>query len=744
MAFDVGLCNSGTSFNVNIGVLYKKYLSPIKNLLYLNQANCCEDGTTNKLAAYLSGVTISAEPTGSTASYQGSYSCKVVTPGNTDDEGVTTSQSPNYMARILPNTPYTFSVWLKGSGTVTLWIVSYKEGITAEILQRGSPITLTGTWTRYSLILNNPENRVWGQVYVDTEYAASPQAITFYVDAMQLERGLAATDWEEPLSTTSVSLTKPKIVPVHLSPIKNLFSINVANACEDGTTTGFALYKGSTITADSTEHYQGSYSLKVVTPNVVSDEGVVVYPFVNVKPSTVYTCSVWLKGSGTLWLFILEYDQSETWLREHSDYDAITLTSTWTRYSITRVVGADCAKLGFYVDTDVKQAATYYLDSLQLEVGGSDSTWELPTTTTVAPLIATFIAGGINQNISASVGFTVSLIKSFVLGRTLAANATFTPSITKVSTRLRTISANAAFSVSILKALTLGRILSANSAFTVTLTRIITAYRSISASLASTVSIGALKSKFVTLSASLASTVSLVKGLTLNRTLSVTEAPSPSLSRFATLYRTLSASATFTSVLNVIKQAGVFYQTVSANATFAVSVLRGTYRTLSAPATFTVSISKLSTLYRSLSVNATFTVAISRITTALRTLAANATFTVGLVRGLTIYRVLSVVENAVVTLSRTLSMQRTLSVTEQPVPTLSRLAQLKRTLSAVVSFITSVLSLKNPLPEESVCVHVTCELNNAAIIECGLNPSITIECPTDDKEVTVECYLRCG
>lgn len=545
-------------------------------------------------------------------------------------------------------------------------------------------------------------------------------------------------------SGTSFNVNIGVLYKKYLSPIKNLLSLNQANGCEDGTTTGFSAQREATLSADATEYYQGSYSIKVVTPNVIADEGVLSNPFARVIPSSTYTISVWLKGSGTVYLWGTEWEEDGSFLREWSDYNVITLTGTWTRYSLTHTVGSDCFKLNIYVDTNVKQAATYYLDSLQLEVGGSDSTWELPTTTTVASLIATFIAGGINQNISASVGFTVSLIKSFVLGRTLAANATFTPSITKVSTRLRTISANAAFSVSILKALTLGRILSANSAFTVTLTRIITAYRSISASLASTVSIGALKSKFVTLSASLASTVSLVKGLTLNRTLSVTEAPSPSLSRFATLYRTLSASATFTSVLNVIKQAGVFYQTVSANATFAVSVLRGTYRTLSAPATFTVSISKLSTLYRSLSVNATFTVAISRITTALRTLAANATFTVGLVRGLTIYRVLSVVENAVVTLSRTLSMQRTLSVTEQPVPTLSRLAQLKRTLSAVVSFITSVLSLKNPLPEESVCVHVTCELNNAAIIECGLNPSITIECPTDDKEVTVECYLRCG
>jgi hypothetical protein len=849
MAFDVKLCNSGASFNVNIGKVYvKKLKPPRKNLFSINQATCCEDGTTEGFGDF-KGSTISA----STAeSHQGSYSLKVITPGNVIDEGVALDFP---FARVIPSQTYTFSAWLKGSGEVYLWIAEIDEETYLRD-SHSSAITLTGTWVREDLTIAIEADCTQIQTYIDTTYA---QAATYYIDEMQLELGSSATTWEIP-STTSISLTKPSTFFKFLTPRKNLFNVNQATCCEGGTTTGFDSYQGATISASTDEHYQGSYSLKIVTPNSTIDEGAMTN-FTPAIPGKTYTLSMWVKGTGTWYLDLAEYG-SWSWIRDNLS-SVITATSTWTKYSVSATVGMDCYNIVWFFTVDVMQSATCYVDALQLERGtpttitidathdgyaymadnltwddlregagvfgdndqdayttlietrlvtdrywksdrnittfdgssipdnaiilsavvslwgewhgaglgnpgisiidaspanplfiagdgsdydgttytrvGNDITyanwleswrdscpwnnftlnaagisqinktgyfsfmflstphvddtepsweaskyarlqweglnvgthkphisityslpWEEPTSTTLASLIATFIAGGINQNISASVGFTVSLIKSLSLGRTMSAsiafsvsllkslllnrimsvNATFTSSITKVATRLRTISANATFDASLSRFVTAYRSISASLAFAVSIVSQKTKSQTISASLAFTASIGLLKSKSVALSASLASTVTLVRGLSLGRSLSVTENATASLSRL-----------------------------------------------------------------------------------------------------LNIYRELSVIENASVSLSRSLSMLRTLSVTEQPVPTLSRLSQLKRTISAVVSFVASLLSSKvAPYPPDLLpTIYLICDTNNGASLSCDTTPSVSLECDATTKTIYLIC-----
>lgn len=167
------------------------YSTARKNLLIPNQANACEDGTTNGFSSTSS--TISAEPTGTTPPWQGSYSLKVITTAGAVDRGAITNLS--YLCSITPSTQYTFSVYLKGSGTVRLFFSEYTDADSWISDTAGSPITLTGDWVRYSL------TRTVGSTarkFILRVLNTASDSITFYVDGMQIETGSAATTWEAP------------------------------------------------------------------------------------------------------------------------------------------------------------------------------------------------------------------------------------------------------------------------------------------------------------------------------------------------------------------------------------------------------------------------------------------------------------------------------------------------------------------------------------------------------------------
>jgi hypothetical protein len=282
------------------------------------------------------------------------------------------------------------------------------------------------------------------------------------------------------------------------------------------------------------------------------------------------------------------------------------------------------------------------------------------------------------QGVAASLGFTVSITKALIMGRTIPANATFTPLLTQVSTRLRTISANLTFSASLSKASTLGRTISANAAFTVSILRM--GYKNLAA----------------------------------NATFNT------SLSRFVTAYRSISASLAF--AVSILSQKTKF-QTVSASLAFtaSISLLKSKSVALSASLAPTVTLVRGLSLSRTLSVTETATASLSRL--------------------LSMYRGLSVIENASVSLSRSLSMLRTLSVTEQPAPTLSRLAQLNRAFSAVVSFIASLLASKvTPYPPDLLpTIYLICDTNNGASLSCDTMPSVSLECDATTKTIYLIC-----
>lgn len=162
---------------------------------------------------------------------------------------------------------------------------------------------------------------------------------------------------------------------------KNLLLPNQANCCEDGTTNGFEKVKGTeTVTASAGEvdEWQGTYCLKVVTPNGATNEGITTINYKTlVTPGTAHTASVYLRGSGTVQIRVYDYTLGGTWVTATTP-STITLNDTWTRYTATRTAGATVYYSGIRIDTPTQQAATIYIDGLQLEEGGTATEWWAP------------------------------------------------------------------------------------------------------------------------------------------------------------------------------------------------------------------------------------------------------------------------------------------------------------------------------------------------------------------------------
>lgn len=174
----------------------------------------------------------------------------------------------------------------------------------------------------------------------------------------------------------------------------NLLTANQAGLTTD--MTGLNVYSGCTISRETGPQYRvvGGAALKVVTNNGAASEGVWTLPSVSVSPSVAYTASVWLCGSGTVQLSIIDRDSSDAAIGMAIS-GVITLTATPTRYSVAKTMASNAAYARLRVFTDVQQAATFYASGLQIEQktyatswigGGSTRAPEVLTVPTVSVL----------------------------------------------------------------------------------------------------------------------------------------------------------------------------------------------------------------------------------------------------------------------------------------------------------------------------------------------------------------------
>lgn len=114
------------------------------------------------------------------------------------------------------------------------------------------------------------------------------------------------------------------------------------------------------ISRDAIYSVFGDYALKIITDNIAFGEGASALVTAETAANTEYTLSVWLRGSGTVQLWIWDTADA-TQLGP-----VITLTDQWTRHQMTATFGAGAVRrVG--IGTDIQQAITYYCDGFQLE-----------------------------------------------------------------------------------------------------------------------------------------------------------------------------------------------------------------------------------------------------------------------------------------------------------------------------------------------------------------------------------------
>lgn len=155
--------------------------SAVTNLLSANQSSF-ESGTTGATAVNSATLTQS-----SAEAWNGTYSLAVATPGAVVGEGAYVN-----ITSTTASDPYAGSVYLLGSGAVEVYVYDATNSLTGA----AQTITLTGAWQRISnadLTLGATASTDL-RLYVVTSGAA--QAVTFYVDGVQLEQAGFSNVWQ--------------------------------------------------------------------------------------------------------------------------------------------------------------------------------------------------------------------------------------------------------------------------------------------------------------------------------------------------------------------------------------------------------------------------------------------------------------------------------------------------------------------------------------------------------------------
>lgn len=149
--------------------------------------------------------------------------------------------------------------------------------------------------------------------------------------------------------------------------VTNLLTANQSSVETD--LTGFTAVNGAALARDSSYAWHGSYSIKVVTPGIVTGEGVKVS--LTGSANTVYTGSLRIMGSGTIQVQIVD-----TTNQIYGTTKTITLTHNWQTVNDFNVFCAG-GNVDFLITTASAQSTTFWIDGLQVEIGLYSSPWVL-------------------------------------------------------------------------------------------------------------------------------------------------------------------------------------------------------------------------------------------------------------------------------------------------------------------------------------------------------------------------------
>lgn len=171
----------------------------------------------------------------------------------------------------------------------------------------------------------------------------------------------------------------------------NLLTANQSTGTDStGNTTGFNITTANDVISSSSDYsIQGSKSLKVVTGNITggNTEGFWTPTSITVSANTSHTASLWVKGSGTVALSLIERNADDALIGQTYSSN-VTLTDQWQLVTVTRAFGDTGVKARIAVRTVSQQAATFYVDMLQLTATAYPLSWTLGGTTQAAETLS--------------------------------------------------------------------------------------------------------------------------------------------------------------------------------------------------------------------------------------------------------------------------------------------------------------------------------------------------------------------
>jgi hypothetical protein len=289
-----------------------------KNILDLNIANGCEDGTWSGDWTEVDTDGLMTVSVDTDNEYSGSRCLKLAVSGDTSNYNYVETADQ----AVSPSVYYTVSARVKtgGSGTGLLGLL-WSDSSHTYI--ENNHVSFTNTsYEKKSFTQSMPSNAAYVHVYFTVDPGTGARSL--YGDEFQLEQASSATDWESPdiaghnaseslskQEKTQISLPDsgtdgetlvPKIRTTINEPIvvsggdsKNKLPLNIANGTEDGTWSNEWSCEDSNCTISSTTSYKyaGNRSLSFVWSTSQVDYSITSTLF-PVEPETDYVLSIYM------------------------------------------------------------------------------------------------------------------------------------------------------------------------------------------------------------------------------------------------------------------------------------------------------------------------------------------------------------------------------------------------------------------------------------------------------------------
>ena len=158
--------------------------------------------------------------------WHGSASLRVIADGTATFQSVSASINA---ATFIPGVAYTFSAYLKASAGQTPNLRFFAEGndLIAGNARIGNSVTATptsGGWTRYTVTATIPKPNPYSIIGIRIDTGGTAQAITFYLDGLQIEQGKSVTAWRLGGGNANPVLARNGLVQVFDGSGVNIFT----------------------------------------------------------------------------------------------------------------------------------------------------------------------------------------------------------------------------------------------------------------------------------------------------------------------------------------------------------------------------------------------------------------------------------------------------------------------------------------------------------------------------------------